>query len=196
MLELIITLIIIAPIIIAYLLGSIPTASIISKLRGVDILKSGSGNPGFTNTWRQIGLLWALPVLIIDILKGYMACLIHEPEEDLWYLPPIVVLIGHVFPIFNRFRGGKGAATTLGLILAIYPHTLPIVISIFLILFFITRIMSMSVLISAFSLPFIVYFNYNSSSELNLSIFICTFLIITHRDNIVRLMNGEEKKIW
>lgn len=196
MLEFIIFSIIFAPIILAYLLGSIPTASIISKLRGVDILKTGSGNPGFTNTWRQLGFFWAVPVLIVDFVKGYIACQLEEPAEDLWWLLPIAVLLGHVFPVFNKFKGGKGTATSLGIIAALFPQALPWVIVIFLAIFLTKRIMSLSVLVSAFIFPFIVSLNYNNGDKLNLAIFICTFLFITHWRNILRLMDGEEKKIW
>ena len=196
MLDFIILSIIFAPIIVAYLLGSIPTASIISKLRGVDILKTGSGNPGFTNTWRQLGFFWAVPVLIIDFTKGYIACQLDEPAEDLWWMLPITVLIGHVFPVFNKFKGGKGTATSLGIIAAIFPLALPWIIAVFLALFLTKRIMSLSVLVSAFIFPFIVALNYNNGNKLNLAIFICTFLFITHGRNILRLMDGEEKKIW
>ena len=196
MLEFIIFSIIFAPIILAYLLGSIPTASIISKLRGVDILKTGSGNPGFTNTWRQLGFFWAVPVLIVDFAKGYIACQLDEPAEDLWWVLPIAVLLGHVFPVFNKFKGGKGTATSLGIIAAIFPQALPWVIAVFLAIFLTKRIMSLSVLVSAFIFPFIVALNYNNGNKLNLAIFICTFLFITHWKNILRLMDGEEKKIW
>ena len=196
MLDFIILSIIFAPIIIAYLLGSIPTASIISKLRGVDILKTGSGNPGFTNTWRQLGFFWAVPVLIVDFVKGYIACQLDEPAEDLWWVLPIAVLLGHVFPVFNKFKGGKGTATSLGIIAAIFPQALPWVIAVFLAIFLTKRIMSLSVLVSAFIFPFIVALNYNNGNKLNLAIFICTFLFITHWKNILRLMDGEEKKIW
>ena len=196
MLDFIIFSIIFAPIILAYLLGSIPTAHIISKLRGVDILKTGSGNPGFTNTWRQLGFFWAVPVLIVDFVKGYIACQLDEPAEDLWWVLPIAVLLGHVFPVFNKFKGGKGTATSLGIIAAIFPQALPWVIAIFLAIFLTKRIMSLSVLVSAFVFPFIVALNYNNGDKLNLAIFICTFLFITHWKNILRLMDGEEKKIW
>ena len=196
MLDFIIFSIIFAPIILAYLLGSIPTASIISKLRGVDILNTGSGNPGFTNTWRQLGFFWAVPVLIVDFVKGYIACQLDEPAEDLWWVLPIAVLLGHVFPVFNKFKGGKGTATSLGIIAAIFPQALPWVIAIFLAIFLTKRIMSLSVLVSAFVFPFIVALNYNNGDKLNLAIFICTFLFITHWKNILRLMDGEEKKIW
>jgi glycerol-3-phosphate acyltransferase PlsY len=196
MLEFTIFLIIFAPIFVAYLIGSFPTATIISKIKGVDILKTGSRNPGFTNTWRQLGFFWALPVLIIDTVKGYLACQLVEPAEDLWFLLPIAVLIGHVFPFFNKFKGGKGTATSLGIIAAIFPQALPWIIAIFLALFLTKRIMSLSVLVSAFIFPFIVAFTYHNGDKLNLAIFICSFLFITHWKNILRLMDGEENKIW
>lgn len=195
-LQLLLWAIVLSPIFVAYIIGSFPTAYLVSKIRGVDIFKRGSGNPGFTNSWRQLGFFWALPVLIVDVLKGYIACQIDEPAPDLFWLLPISVLIGHIFPLWTKFRGGKGTATVLGIIIALFPVQLPWVLVIFAILFVVSRIMSLSVLVSAFCLPFIVAFTSIQYPRLELSILIVLVLFSTHWRNILRLMDGEEKKIW
>ena len=196
MLDFIILLIIFGPVLVAYLLGSIPTAVIISKLKGVDITKTGSNNPGTTNTWRTLGFGWALPVLIVDVLKGYIACKLDMPAPDVWWLLPVAVLLGHIFPIFNKFKGGKGSATSLGIVIALFPQFLPIVIVSFLLIFLTTRIMSLSVLLSSFILTTFVSFSFVDDAKFHLMMFITTILLIKHRENIIRLMDGEEKKIW
>ena len=159
----------IAGIIIAYLLGSIPTAVIVGKsFFGMDIRTVGSGNAGATNTIRTFGMKVGIPVLLFDILKGLAAVklsiFLNSPvlSENLVEIYKIVLgtsaVIGHVFPVFASFRGGKGVATLVGVLIAIYPLSFLIILVCFILIMILSRIVSLSSIICSILFPFIEIF--------------------------------------
>jgi glycerol-3-phosphate acyltransferase PlsY len=194
-------------IIIAYLLGSIPTSVWIGKyFYGIDIREHGSGNAGATNTFRVLGKKPGIIVLIIDILKGSAAVSLAYWFEDV--LPAnefidieiglaIACVFGHIFPVFAGFRGGKGVATLLGATIIITPISCALALVVFLIVLFSTRYVSLSSMSAGVSYPFILHFVlHNQHPSLTIySILIALLLIITHRKNIRRLLTHTESKI-
>jgi glycerol-3-phosphate acyltransferase PlsY len=195
-------------IVLAYLAGSIPTSVWVGKLfYGVDVRQKGSGNAGATNTMRVLGLKAGIPVIIVDILKGWFAVyLAHFFHRGLVTPDQLTVfriilgsaaVIGHVFPAFAGFRGGKGVATLLGVGIALYPLASVMAVTIFILIFIITGYVSLSSIIAAVTFPVIdiVILHHQSSIPLIvLAIAVGVFIPVTHRKNIKRLLQGEEKK--
>jgi len=194
----------------SYLLGSIPSAIIISRVfKGIDIRDYGSKNPGFTNVYRVLGTLPAIIVLIMDIGKGVAAVLLvtqisFDPVTfnliSLKILAGISVILGHVFPIFAGFKGGKGIATALGALFSLIPLEITLALVIFIAIVMITRYISLSSL-SASSFIFLAllferyYLGKNVPTELlGMIFFLLVFIFYTHRTNIKRLLNGTENK--
>jgi len=191
----------------AYLLGSIPNAVWIGKmLYGIDVREVGSKNAGATNTIRVLGWKAGLPVLLLDIFKGFLAVeLIHI--YDL-YVPGTVdfvnlqltlgacAVIGHIFPIFAGFRGGKGVASLFGIILAIVPLPTLIALGIFLLILFTTGYVSLSSIIAGFAFPFLNMFVFTTTipSLIIFSLIVAILLLLTHQKNIERLIRREESK--
>jgi len=190
----------------AYLLGSIPTAVWIGKFfYKTDVREYGSGNAGATNTFRVLGKKAGIPVLVIDILKGFaavnIAYLSHYTESsnqfiNLQLVLGIASLVGHIFPIFASFRGGKGIATLLGIILAVHPYSAMISISIFIVVLLITKYVSLGSMMAAIAFPIIVIlvFETKTPSLVIFSILIAIMVLITHQKNIERLLRREESK--
>ncbi len=191
----------------AYLLGSIPTAVWWGKrYYGIDVREFGSGNAGATNTFRVLGKKAGIPVLFIDIVKGTSAVLlaflspfVFESNQfvNLQLGLGIAALVGHVFPIFAGFRGGKGVATILGVVICLTPITSLMVLGVFLIVLLATRYVSLSSMTAGLSFPFflnIVLKNQNQTL-LIFSLFVAALLILTHKKNIVRLLKRQETKV-
>ena len=194
-------------IVVAYLLGSIPTSVWVGRaFYGKDIRDYGSGNAGASNTFRVLGKKAGIPVLIFDIFKGWAAVkLIYFTNL---YLPGtgdyinlqlglgVAALIGHIFPIYVGFKGGKGVATLFGAVIAIEPTTSIIAISIFIISLLITKYVSLSSMIAGFSFPIliIVVFKETNISLVIFSMVIAILLLFTHQKNIERLLPREENK--
>lgn len=191
----------------AYLLGSVPTAVWLGQLvDGKDVREFGSGNAGATNTFRVLGAKVGVPVLLIDILKGAGAVLIpylfseYEPGTipfvNFQLAMGIAAVIGHIFPIYVGFRGGKGIATLLGIMIAIHFYAAISALVIFLLIFGTTRYVSLGSMIAAVSFPFIVILLFKSTipSLIIFSIFIAIMVLVTHQKNIERLMRREESK--
>lgn len=194
-------------IILAYLLGSIPSAVWIGKrFYGIDVREHGSKNAGATNTLRVLGRRAALPVFIIDSMKGFVAVKLSgltdiiPDSNEMFFLKivlTIVVVAGHIFPIFARFKGGKGVATMAGAILAVATMPLLLALATFTIVLLISKYVSLSSMIGGISLPFYCAFVFNESlSMVIFSILIAITLIITHKKNIKRLIRGQESKIY
>ncbi len=194
-------------IIAAYLIGSIPTAYWIGKaFFNIDIREHGSKNMGASNTFRVLGPVWGIIVLIIDLGKGMaavqLALLVHSTdwlgtEKSFWQLLfGLVAVAGHVFPIFAGFRGGKGVATLFGLVLAIQPWIALISIAAFLIVVFLTRYISVGSIIAAVVFMACVWFAYKESNVYMrwFSIMAAALVIFMHRSNIMRLLKGSENK--
>lgn len=194
-------------IIFAYLLGSIPSSVWIGKyFYGKDVRDYGSGNAGATNTFRVLGVKAGIAVFIIDIAKGFFAVsLVHLTD---YYIPKsgdfisyqlllgIAAFIGHVFPVYAQFRGGKGVATLSGVVLAIHPEVAGIIALIFAITLISTKYVSLSSMISGFSFPvlIIVVFKTTTPSLVIFSLITAIVLLFTHQKNIERLLKKEERK--
>jgi len=198
---------IIFAIISAYLIGSIPTSVWIGRLFfGIDIRTKGSKNAGATNTIRVLGTKTGIPVLIIDILKGWFAVyMIRLFDFDtltnlqISYLSismATAAVIGHIFPIYVGFKGGKGVASLLGVGIALYPIAIFITIGVFVIVLLVSRYVSLSSISAAISFPLTIFLLF-PETELPLkvlSIAVAIFLPLTHRKNIKRLLNKKESK--
>lgn len=194
--------------VIAYLLGSIPTAVWIGRAKyGIDVREHGSKNAGATNTFRVLGKKPGVVVLVIDILKGFMAAFLPFlagvgawGADELIHVQLVASLsavVGHVFPLFAGFKGGKGVATSLGVIIGVHPPAAGICILIFIVVFIISRYVSLGAICAAFSFPFSLYFLFNVRSFwlLFFAIVLALTVIIAHRKNIQRLLNGNENKM-
>jgi acyl phosphate:glycerol-3-phosphate acyltransferase len=198
---------IVALILIAYLLGSIPTSVWIGRtFYNIDVREFGSGNAGATNTFRVLGKRAGIPVLIIDILKGAAAVglswlSVFEPNSsefvNLQLALGIAALIGHIFPVFAGFRGGKGVATILGIVICITPVSCAIALIIFLIILFSSRIVSLSSMAAGVSYPFVLNLVMKNDNQILVvfSILVALMLIITHRKNIRRMLRNEESRV-
>ena len=199
-------------VIITYLFGSIPTAYLLYKIRkGDDIRKYGSGNVGGTNVIRTLGTAWGLFIIIVDMLKGFIPILavylIYPDDFILLAVVAVAVVLGHIFPIYIGFKGGKAVATTYGAIIGIsslpfileptWLRILPIflVLGIWLLVFAISRIISLGSLIAATSIPVCFYFTRYPLAIVIAGIICAILIFITHRENIKRLVRGEEKRI-
>lgn len=191
----------------AYLLGSIPTSVWVGKIfYGIDIRKHGSGNAGATNTIRVLGWKAGLPVMIVDVLKGFAAVTLIRfvqsppPGTDQFVNYQLMLggaaVIGHIFPVFARFRGGKGVATLFGMVLAISPFSTMVCAGVFLITLFLTKYVSLSSILAGFTFPVavIVIFHTSVPSMVVFSIAVCVLLLLTHQKNIGRLLRREESK--
>ena len=195
-------------VVIAYLLGSIPSAVWIGKwFHNIDVREHGSGNAGTTNTIRVLGWITGIPVLLIDITKGWLAAMLpvflHLATHgsalmiNLQMITGVVAIIGHIFPVFARFRGGKGVATVFGVFLALQPLLTLCSIGIFLIVLFITGIVSVSSMSAGISFPVFLFLFFDTPSVFFkiFAVLVGIALIITHRKNIGRLLRGEEAKL-
>ena len=191
----------------AYLLGSIPSAVWIGKaFYGVDVREHGSKNAGSTNTIRVLGLKPGLVVFVMDMIKGFLAVnLVHlsyflVPRTvdfvNLQLLLGIFAVLGHIFPVFAQFRGGKGVATLFGLVMAIHPYPTLICFGIFLLTLFITEYVSLSSLVAGFTFPILVMFVFKTSipSLIIFSMIVSILLLFTHQKNIERLLRRQENK--
>jgi glycerol-3-phosphate acyltransferase PlsY len=191
----------------AYLLGSIPSAVWFGKLfYGIDVREHGSGNAGATNTLRVLGNKPGFIVLSIDLLKGFLAANLVvflkdlEPDTNAYLLYQIafgaLAVIGHVFPVFAQFKGGKGIATLLGITIALNGMLALICAALFVVIVYITRYISVGSMLSAIASPFIAFGLYHA--ELNALVYFCAIVallvVYTHRANIKRLTNGNENK--
>jgi glycerol-3-phosphate acyltransferase PlsY len=181
----------------AYLIGSIPFGVIVSKLISkVDIQKVGSGNIGATNVYRSVGKLAGIITLITDVLKGYIPVLI----TSFLFSKPLVVLIGlfiflgHLYPVYLKFKGGKGIAVALGIFLGITPLAILIVIIVFIIVFLRWHYVSLASIISTLIFPIILGLLHYEFFYIMLSLVVSTLTIYKHKDNIKRLFKGEEYK--
>lgn len=192
----------------AYLLGSIPTAVWVGKAKyGIDVREHGSKNAGATNTFRVLGKKPGVIVLLIDILKGFTAVFLPFllgkgawGSDTLIYLQLISALcavLGHVLPLFAGFRGGKGVATSLGVIIGIHPPAAAICVGIFLLVFIVSSFVSLGAILAACSFPILLVtlFNVRSPWLIAFSIVLSCAVIYAHKKNIGRLLKGEENKM-
>jgi glycerol-3-phosphate acyltransferase PlsY len=194
-------------VVLAYLLGSIPTSIWVSKsVFGFDIREFGSGNPGATNTFRVLGSKWGAFVMIVDITKGVIATSLYIlipfylqnelARTNFMIILGLAAVLGHIFPIWADFKGGKGVATILGMALAIQPIVALICIIVFLITLFTTRFVSLSSMLASlvFMVLILFIFNEKETSYRVFAIIVAVMVVVTHQKNIGRLLNGKENK--
>lgn len=190
----------------AYLLGSIPFGLVAGfKVKGLDIREQGSKNIGATNVFRVVGKKWGILVLLLDVLKGYVACVLPAFFGQSLALPfqlllGVSAILGHSFPIWLKFKGGKGVATSLGVFLAIAWIPTLITFGIWILCFAITRIISISSLLAALVFPIMITWRYAGTPGIQfllpISIALAVFIFYTHRANLQRLRQGTEKKLF
>jgi len=207
-------------IVLSYLIGSIPTSIIVSKAsRGIDIRKHGSGNAGGTNVMRVLGWKHGVFVILLDAFKGVLAVVVvarlHYGSMPFQNITPfddftlvqiiagISAVIGHVWTIFAGFKGGKGIATALGMLLMIITVDMLIAIGVFIIVVSISRYVSLGSLIGTISVPFSLVVRENIfnvdipgyNTILPFIIAVSVLIIYTHRKNVIRILNGSENKL-
>ncbi len=190
---------------IAYLLGSIPTGLLLTyALKGIDIREHGSNNIGATNVFRVVGKKWGIVVLLIDAFKGWLAVtlpfiLFKELTPAFGVFLGLATLFGNTFPVWLKFKGGKGIATSLGVFTGLVPGPALSTFAIWCVVFAATRILSVASLAAAFIFPFAIYFLMRDAETFKvffaLSLFLPVFITYTHRANIKRLLKGEEKRL-
>lgn len=200
-------------IILAYFIGSIPTAVWVSKaFFGIDIREHGSGNAGATNTFRILGAKAGTGVMLVDMMKGFLAVKLYlfvkfstfspydwdsEQLTNLQVFLGLAAVLGHIFPIWADFRGGKGIATLFGMILSIQPLVAVSLIGVFLLMLFLTRYVSLSSISASIAFPLLIFFIFQEP-ELSYQLFaIATacMVVLTHHKNIGRLLAGNESKV-
>jgi len=195
-------------IILAYLIGSIPTAVWISKsVFGIDIRDYGSGNAGATNTFRVLGSKWGSMVMLVDVTKGIIATSLYIfipyyltneiARTNFMIALGMMAILGHIFPIFANFRGGKGVATLLGMALAIQPMVALICLGVFLITLLSTRFVSLSSMLAGVAFMVLILFIFNERETVYrlFAIIVALMVVITHQKNISRLLKGTENKL-
>ena len=191
----------------AYLIGSVPSSVWIGRrFYATDVREHGSGNAGFTNTVRVLGWRAGLPVFLADVLKGYIAVSLVRLTNvyiigtadfvNFQLILGAAAVLGHIFPVYVGFKGGKGVATLLGLLLAIQPQPTLICIGIFVVVFLTTRYVSLSSMIAGISFPILIIFVFKTtiSSLVIFSMIVSILLLLTHQKNIERLLKKEESK--
>lgn len=186
-------------IVIAYFIGNLDFAYIMVRaVRGEDVRNYGSGNAGTTNVLRTMGLRYAVPVFVLDALKGTVVIVLARLagfDPTFTALCGAAVLCGHNWPVCLGFRGGKGTATSIGMFAALDIQVCLICVIIGLIFLFVFRMMSLTSIVGMVVLPFVIFFLRGVSPELVLGIFMCLSTVFQHRTNIVRIANGTESKV-
>ena len=194
----------------SYLLGSISGSMIIGKFQGIDIRDLGSGNAGGTNAFRVMGTFYAFLVLSIDIIKGYIAVnfisLLKTNDvilfqvintEIMQIICGLAVVIGHIYPLFYEFKGGKGAGTMIGVLAALFPLGLLICVIVWLVMLIFTGFVGLGTMAAGITLPIVTFIFYSKGIHSPFGAFslIITLLIFyTHRQNIKRMFAGKENK--
>lgn len=192
----------------AYLIGSIPTAVWISKyFFGIDIRDYGSGNAGATNTFRTLGSKWGTIVMIGDVVKGIAATslyiLLPYYMHNEWERTNFMIglglsaVIGHIFPIWADFRGGKGVATLFGMVIAIQPLVAACCVGVFLLVLYLTRFVSLSSIFASIAFAVFILYIFNEEEPLYriFAVAVALLVVLTHQKNIGRLIRGEESKV-
>ncbi|MEO7982787.1 MAG: glycerol-3-phosphate 1-O-acyltransferase PlsY [Bacteroidota bacterium] len=195
-------------IVLAYLIGSIPTSVWVSQyFFDIDIRDYGSGNAGATNTYRVLGPKWGTIVMVTDMVKGIIAVKLAlllpayaDSDMNLQNLQTglgLAAVVGHIFPIWADFRGGKGVATLFGLVLGISPWTALGCVGIFILVLYITRFVSLSSILASIAFPvfILVIFNVDNPAYRIFAISVALMVLLTHQKNISRLLTGSESKV-
>ena len=196
-------------VLLSYLTGAFPSAVWVGKtFYKIDVREYGSGNAGATNTFRVLGKGAGIPVLFMDIFKGWLVVNYALLISNLSELSPellfenqlafgIAAVIGHLFPVYTGFRGGKGIATMMGLLIGLNPLAALFSFLVFVVVFLVSKYVSLASIVASMAFPIFVMFVLNSdNSSLNLfAIFVPILSLITHQKNIERLIRGEETKV-
>ena len=195
-------------IILAYLIGSVPTAIWVSRaFFGIDIREYGSGNSGATNTFRVLGSRWGTLVMSVDIIKGVVATslyilvpyYLHDEAERTNFMVGLglAAVMGHIFPIWAEFRGGKGVATLFGMVLAMQPLVAVCCVGVFLLVLYITRFISLSSILASVAFAVFILYIFDEPQTLyrGFAIAVALLVILTHQKNITRLLRGSENKV-
>jgi glycerol-3-phosphate acyltransferase PlsY len=195
-------------IVLAYLIGSIPTSIWVSrKFFNIDIRDYGSGNAGATNTFRVLGPRWGSFVMMVDVLKGVVATslyiLLPYYLTDEWDRTNFMIglglaaVLGHIFPVWANFKGGKGVATLLGMAVAIQPVVAVCCIGVFLIVLYLTRFVSLSSILAGVSFMVFILFIFNEKETLYriFAVLVALMVVLTHQKNIGRILKGTESKV-
>ncbi|MHB1177974.1 MAG: glycerol-3-phosphate 1-O-acyltransferase PlsY [Daejeonella sp.] len=201
----------ISALLLAYLFGSIPTAVWIGQaFYGIDVREYGSGNAGATNTFRVLGKKAGVAVMFLDIFKGYTATnlaymiglSVTGPQNSVQFVNyqlalGISAVMGHLFPVFAGFRGGKGIATLFGMILAVQSQAAMLCVLTFIIVLMISKYVSLSSILAGFTFPLSIIFIFQSPirSVVLYGMSICVLILVTHQKNIERLIKGKESKV-
>ena len=192
---------------VSYLLGSLPTGFVAGKLNGVDIRQVGSGNMGATNVFRTLGKGWGIAVLLVDMLKGVAGCIVAPmvavavketgpgaTVENLSFLAGVCAILGHNFTIWLGFKGGKGIATTAGVLMVLIPKALGVALVVWILTFIISRYVSAASIAAAAVLPVATLLLENNPVMVWITLGLSTMAIIKHRTNIARLRQGTEQR--
>ena len=189
--------------VVGYLLGSVPFGLLAARLKGIDIRQQGSGNIGATNVWRVCGWRYGLPVFLLDALKGFGAVWLSRYFVMDGVLLPIVsaigCILGHSFPVWLKFKGGKGVATSLGVMLGMMPLATLIVFALWAVIFQVSGYVSLASIIAAAALPTLVGIGNVSGWAYGWPAFwfalvAGSLVIVRHRSNIARLRDGTESR--
>jgi len=193
--------------ILAYLVGSIPSAVWVGRqFYGIDVREFGSGNAGATNTFRVLGKKPGIAVLIMDVLKGFLAVKLayiigdyssDSPEFiDFELALAVCGLMGHIFPVYVGFRGGKGIATMLGILIGVHPQAALICAIVFIITLLLSGYISLSSMMAGITFPIVIMVFYSTNSSINIfSLAVAVIILITHQRNIERILSKEESKV-
>lgn len=191
----------------SYLIGSIPTAYVAGYLvKGVDIRTIGSGNVGASNAMRLLGKKWGIGILLFDAAKGLIPVLLvlhkffaADPAVQRYaMLSALSAMVGHVFPVWLAFRGGKGVATGLGVMTALIPLSVAVALPVFIAVVAVSRYISLGSIAAAMVLPAAFFIDHNLAEDSELFIFVCVaciFVIYKHKSNIKRIVAGEENRL-
>ena len=193
--------------ILSYLVGSISGSMVLGRIRGLDIRTMGSGNAGGTNALRSVGALFALGVIFIDIGKGIFAVLIISKlvfinqllidKNTVSIICGVAAVLGHVYPLYYNFKGGKGAGTLIGIVASLFPICIPYVFISWLLVVIITGFVGLATMIGSIVLVITVYAFHTMGINSPLgyfSISMALFILFTHRSNIIRMINNQENR--
>ena len=194
---------------VSYLLGSIPTGFLVGKARGIDIRRIGSGNIGATNVFRYFGTVAGVAVMLADAIKGFLAVALvawfcwqtfegaggSVTREWLEIDAGLAAIVGHNYTCWLHFKGGKGIATSAGVLLALVPYSLAIIFSIWIVVLVLTRFVSLASICASFALPFATWLTGRSSTLIFITAAMAALAIYKHKSNIQRLLKGTETRI-
>ena len=187
-----------------YMLGSIPTGYIVGKwVKGMDIREHGSGNVGATNVMREVGRLWGILVLLLDGLKGMVVVLLIGlwgiEEEWLYLMGGVVAFLGHIYPVWLRFRGGKGVAVGMGVFLSLRWIEMLITVGVFGVVVWFKRYVSLGSVVGGLIFPVLIFMDIGGNGDVLLYGLVASgiglLIVIKHYENLKRMKEGRERKV-